>query len=393
MAFASVPAFADEGDDSSTAELQDSDFVHITGGTSFYDVVTLPVNKINSFTAPDEERYYFYKLTLSNDGPINIPVISGAQEITLYNGAQEKMLELNSSLHSRKFGLSKGTYYLSFYFPSSRSRDDRNVQMRVNFTAQNDFEKESNDSFETANSVSLNKVYYGNGVNCSKDYFRFEVPENMNVRIAVKNTESIGVQVFRSDLSLVGQWGNQSSSGLAVVDDASFLLTKGTYYINIANAGNVFWDPYTEQDSDQEYSFKINATSVSNVTMHRLYNRWTGEHFYTSSSSEKDGLVKKGWSYEGVGWTAPSTSSKPVYRLYNKYVSGGDHHYTMDESEKNELVEKGWLMRGLDGIQTQIKASHFTVNITDMQKQGLITTQHRRMKTIIWLRRDGGPRG
>ncbi|MCR5582577.1 MAG: hypothetical protein K6F70_03060, partial [Eggerthellaceae bacterium] len=51
--------------------------------------------------------------------------------------------------------------------------------------------------------------------------------------------------------------------------------------------------------------------------MNRLYNPNGGEHFYTASDEERDGLVKLGWQYEGTGWVAPETSDTPVYRLYN----------------------------------------------------------------------------
>ena len=80
--------------------------------------------------------------------------------------------------------------------------------------------------------------------------------------------------------------------------------------------------------------------SEESVAMYRLYNPYSGEHFYTSSESERDTCVAVGWSYEGVGWYAPATSSSPVYRLYNPY--SGDHHYTMSASERDMLVALGW---------------------------------------------------
>ncbi len=80
--------------------------------------------------------------------------------------------------------------------------------------------------------------------------------------------------------------------------------------------------------------------STSDVSMYRLYNPNSGEHFYTADSSERDGLVKEGWKNEGVGWIAPKTSSAPVYRLYNQY--GGEHHYTTDAAERESLVAAGW---------------------------------------------------
>ena len=81
------------------------------------------------------------------------------------------------------------------------------------------------------------------------------------------------------------------------------------------------------------------------VSMQRLYNPNSGEHFYTADTAERDKLTGVGWSYEGIGWTAPSTSSTPVYRLYN--ANGGEHHYTTSTSEKDMLVSVGWSYEGI----------------------------------------------
>ncbi len=100
--------------------------------------------------------------------------------------------------------------------------------------------------------------------------------------------------------------------------------------------------PSLTADSDQETS-----TDGSRVAMFRLYNKWTGEHFYTSSKSERDDIVKAGWVYEQIEWYAPTSEDfKPVYRLYNKYVEGGDHHYTTSADEKDECVKAGWTYEG-----------------------------------------------
>ncbi len=80
------------------------------------------------------------------------------------------------------------------------------------------------------------------------------------------------------------------------------------------------------------------------VTMYRLYNLWSGEHFYTADASERDGLVRSGWTDEGIGWIAPTTGDA-VYRVYNPY--SGDHHYTLDASEKSGLVRTGWVDEGI----------------------------------------------
>lgn len=87
------------------------------------------------------------------------------------------------------------------------------------------------------------------------------------------------------------------------------------------------------------------ANSGGSVQMYRLYNRYSGEHFYTGNASEKDDVVRAGWNYEGIGWVAPGHSDTPVYRLYNRFA--GDHHYTKSASERDDLVRAGWNYEGI----------------------------------------------
>lgn len=81
------------------------------------------------------------------------------------------------------------------------------------------------------------------------------------------------------------------------------------------------------------------------VTMYRLYNPNSGEHFYTKDTSERSTLISCGWWSEGIGWVAPSWSNTPVYRLYNP--NAGDHHYTMKADERNHLISVGWRDEGI----------------------------------------------
>jgi hypothetical protein len=81
------------------------------------------------------------------------------------------------------------------------------------------------------------------------------------------------------------------------------------------------------------------------VPIHRLYNPNSGEHFYTASDAERDGLVSLGWRGEGEGWTAPAKSDTPVYRLYNG--NAGEHHFTASAAERDALVAAGWSDEGI----------------------------------------------
>ncbi len=89
----------------------------------------------------------------------------------------------------------------------------------------------------------------------------------------------------------------------------------------------------------------ISKLYVERVSMYRLYNPNSGEHFYTSNKDEKNNLTRLGWHYEGIGWNAPKVSNYPVYRLYNPI--GGEHHYTLSVDEKKNLVRAGWKDEGI----------------------------------------------
>jgi surface protein len=102
------------------------------------------------------------------------------------------------------------------------------------------------------------------------------------------------------------------------------------------------WKPETMAGTWYTVS-ALPAPVVTPVAVYRLYNPNSGEHFYTLSEVERDATVAAGWNDEGIGWYAPDTSDKPVYRLY----SGTDHHYTMDEEEKDALIAEGWKYEGV----------------------------------------------
>jgi len=98
------------------------------------------------------------------------------------------------------------------------------------------------------------------------------------------------------------------------------------------------------------------VSTVQKIPMYRLFNTVTGEHFYTASAYERDGLIKSGiWNYEGIGWTAPSTSSAPVFRFFNTVT--GDHFYTMSTVERDSLASGGiWRYEGIGWYSETVPA-------------------------------------
>ena len=142
-----------------------------------------------------------------------------------------------------------------------------------------------------------------------------------------------------------------------------YVFSDGTY-MNITpnnNIGTTSGGPAKSVDTRFYYSFRNHSVELSYkdgafsslyynssydpTQMYRLYNPNSGEHFYTSSREEADGLVTAGWRDEGIGWKAPAMSDTPVYRLYNP--NSGDHHYTPSEEEKDSLITAGWNDEGV----------------------------------------------
>ena len=149
--------------------------------------------------------------------------------------------------------------------------------------------------------------------------------------------------------------------------------------------------PSSNHVYDHQYDYKCNVCGETRnvdmtrpmVDMYRMYNPNTGEHFYTGSTVERDNLIGHGWHYEGIGFTFPLTTGKPVHRLFQP--STGEHLYTMDEAEKAKLMAEGWNYEGiafnsgfenevpqyrLHNPNTNVGAYHFTAS--EVEKNNLI---------------------
>jgi len=129
--------------------------------------------------------------------------------------------------------------------------------------------------------------------------------------------------------------------GFLLMGLAAFACTCALF-ISPASA---FADEFVAADIASGDSAYATEGASSDKAMYRLYNPWSGEHFYTGDPAERNNLADIGWNDEGGGWMAPASSKTPVYRLYNPY--GADHHYTMSASERSDLVKAGWVDEGI----------------------------------------------
>ncbi len=161
---------------------------------------------------------------------------------------------------------------------------------------------------------------------------------------------------FSADISAASVYvGDQFYTGAAlepavtVSFDGEILVRGVDYSVEYSNNVGLGTAAVTVYGCGDFYGSVTGSFNIIDpgIQMMRLYNPYTGEHLYTSSVEEKLYLVSLGWNDEGDAWVAPSTSSTPVYRLYNPYVEGGDHFYTADVAEYESLKAAGWSGEGV----------------------------------------------
>ncbi len=136
--------------------------------------------------------------------------------------------------------------------------------------------------------------------------------------------------------------------------DGSYEGSQSLYVYDVT--GKFILAAFSDEKQVATYEF---TSDDFRVEMYRLYNPYTGEHFYTSSISEKYTLEPLGWKGEGTAWISPKKSNTPIYRLYNPYE--GDHHYTTSADERDKLKKSGWRYEGIgwysldEGFDNKIK--------------------------------------
>lgn len=96
----------------------------------------------------------------------------------------------------------------------------------------------------------------------------------------------------------------------------------------------------TKDDDDDDPDTLKDAVNV-----YRVYNPYSGEHFYTANLNEAQNLFKIGWRWESTAFQASSSTGTAVYRLYNP--NAGAHFYTTNMGESNYLRSLSWRLEGI----------------------------------------------
>lgn len=160
----------------------------------------------------------------------------------------------------------------------------------------------------------------------------------------IKGVEVTGTIEFRSDTPEIlrvdakGNW-TALKAGKATISAVKKELSQESYDALKEKFPNAEFLPNT---AGQIFYMDITAAGQD---VQRLYNPNSGEHFFTTSTEERDQLKKQGWKTEDIGWKSAPGTEAPVYRLYNP--NNGSHHYTMNANENKKLADLGWKEEGI----------------------------------------------
>lgn len=134
---------------------------------------------------------------------------------------------------------------------------------------------------------------------------------------------------------------------------------------NAAGEGNLTIDKVEEGTNDNKKS-DHEAPKAKVVEVVRLFNPWNGDHLFTWDEKEVFAAEKAGWTNEGTVWKAyghegdyrkfvnkDAKVGTPVYRLFNQY--SGEHLYTTSTEEYNKNVAAGWTGEGVSFYTVKAK--------------------------------------
>ncbi|MCB2189885.1 MAG: hypothetical protein KQJ78_26015 [Deltaproteobacteria bacterium] len=120
-----------------------------------------------------------------------------------------------------------------------------------------------------------------------------------------------------------------------------FFTKSRAEFLNAVNNGG-----YQDESTNNPYLFQVLAEPGPGAAqVFRLYNAYSGRHYYTFFTQERDVLVSLGWNYEhgeGYLYRTATPNTYEIYKLYHTVV--GVHLYTANASEVRYVLANipGW---------------------------------------------------
>lgn len=248
---------------------------------------------------------HLYKFVLKDDGVVTLSMVNktgvywNGKILNSKNEVHERVSTNSSSLvggySKTQVGLAKGTYYLEITGSYQSS-----YKAIVNFTKSSKFEKEFNNSIETANRITPNNTYKGiiNQSYYDQDVFKFTLDKPGNVTLYIKN--QAGAYWSGKIINLKGEvYESLSSSSNSLTSGyakAQVGLPKGTYYLVID--GSYY-------SVGKQYEFKLNYTKSDYYE--KEYNDTLAKANLLKLNQTYKGVIRNSYDQDVYKFTVPES--------------------------------------------------------------------------------------
>lgn len=220
-----------------------------------------------------------YKFSLKKAGHIHLEF--GKEYVSNdYLGWTVKIYDQNSEVIKRddffcgnsktdktsELGLDAGTYYVKVFardnnYNSYYSWTDVKYNLTVCYSEGSNWEKEKNNSFDVANSITTNTTYYGStsdGDTTDYDYYKFSLSNAGHIRLdfgkEYDSNSDHGWDVFLYNVDYENMISWTFNCGNSKIKSTpEYGLEKGTYYIFIRRKGDSYY-----KTTQVNYNFKVN---------------------------------------------------------------------------------------------------------------------------------------
>ena len=224
----------------------------------------------------------WYKFNISNKGYITLTFNHEYIEynsrfwiITLYNSNMSQIntyeiLGTNTLNIFEKIGVKAGAYYIKIR--SGDGQRDSDYNLKINYTASSYWETELNDSYSTANNISVNQTYYGNIKDCNDvDWYNYKIEKAgyyslKFVHDYIENdSRYMCIEVYNSRFSLLDTYEIKGSTVSSTMK--KMYLSSGKYYLKIMGYDGNYGADYNFNISQAHtHSYKTIVTKASSTS-------------------------------------------------------------------------------------------------------------------------------
>ena len=299
-------------------------------GSSFDSATRINVNTDYKDYISDSYDSDYFRFTLSSDSKVNLKLshsyIDNSYkywEAHIYKDDNENTEVFNSyfegdmkTQYSNNIGLPKGDYYL--LIESSYHFSDLQYTFSVNAQAVSNWEKEVNDSFDTATPVYPNRYFCGSiWDDDDTDYYKFNLTSDSKVNITFKHDYIDSsyyywhVRLYKDDNEYTKTLDYLFTGNAKSDSTCNIGLPKGTYYVRVDSSYYY---------SDIDYGITVNAVSTQN------WEKEVNDVFESATS------IKLNSEYKGTLYTDDDTDFYRFTISGNKSVKIAFNHDRVDNS-------------------------------------------------------------